>query len=45
MYRRPFFPAARGPEGLSIAALERATDEAKEKLGYREVTGQPASPR
>jgi predicted amidohydrolase len=34
MYRQPFFPAGRGPDGLSIEALEQATDEAKGKLGY-----------
>jgi predicted amidohydrolase len=34
MYRRPFFAAGRGTAGLSIEALERATDEAKGKLGY-----------
>jgi predicted amidohydrolase len=34
MYRRPWYPGGRGPEGLSIERNDAAIAEAKAKLGY-----------
>ncbi len=34
MYGRPYYPAGRGPENLSIEKIDEAIEGAKEGLGY-----------
>lgn len=43
MYRRPFYPAGRGPEKLSVEQIDEAIAEVKAELGYGSSKSEGAS--